>query len=57
MRVGEQLVFPAARGGVVVVHRTTGEKKTLLLSEQTEVCAVGPHLVSRAGCDELAACP
>lgn len=55
--LADELLFPLARGGVVAVHRHTGLKKTHVLRDPREVCAIGPHLLPASGCEELIACP
>jgi hypothetical protein len=52
--IGDVLAFAGAKG-IVTVHRTTGEKQTHL-ADAAEVCAVGPHLVDKSGCESVFPC-
>lgn len=52
--LGDVLVFPAGKG-ILTVHRTTGEKQKLL-GNAMDVCAVGPHLLDKSGCEPLFPC-
>lgn len=55
--VSDTLVIAAARGGAITFDRKTGVKKTWMLNQALEACAIGPHLLDKRACEELVDCP